>query len=426
MNGLVSLAVISLFLPLKVSYGPVLLRPFDLLVLVLCTVTCVLAPRLPQRPRPLAGFGLFCLYAAWHGASAFLVSSQNGLRELLQITLIVAFGGSVIALLPILNLKRIGLHLLIGMAGVTAWSVVWHLQHGFMTGWKRLVDPKTTFTFLPTALGCAMMFANRSRQRLYIGLWGLLGVVILLSGERKALGIYLLVTAAFVARGRLSPAPLLLVGAVATAAFAILASGDAYLANQLQSFIDPLNARNSFDAVARGGAPLSFSNAQRLFAVDLGRQLIAESPIIGIGTNGYVDRLAREFYYVPSFLRVGIHGEPLRVLVENGLVGIVLYLSFWIVSVRAILRSCRQVVFAWRFPPNAAWVLFTMVVVPLVFYSLFEGSGTHMFMVGLLVSLYPALLNEVAVRRGSYPPGASPARPGAAVAGPRHRPSGVR
>lgn len=426
MNSLVSLAILSLFLPLKVSFGPVLLRPFDVIVLVLCAMTCVMAPKLPLRPRPLAGFCLFCLFAAWHGASAFLVSSQNGVRELLQITLIVAFGWCVVALLPILNLKRIGMYLLVGMAGITVWSIVWHLQHGFVTGWKRLVDPKTTFTFLPTALGCAMMFAKRNRQPLYIGLWVLLGVVILLSGERKALGIYLLITAAFVAKGRFSPAPIALVGAVAAASLALVASGNAYLSNQLQSFIDPLNPRNSFEAVARGVTPLSFSNSQRLFAVDLGKQLIAESPITGIGTNGYVDRLAREFYYVPSFLRVGIHGEPLRVLVENGIVGILIYLSFWIVSVRAILKSCRQLVYAWSFPPNAAWTLFTMVVAPLAFYSLFEGSGTHMFMVGLLVSLYPALLNEVAVRRKPSLLRASPARASPGVAIPRRWPQGAR
>lgn len=399
MNSIVSIALLSLFLPLKMSVGPVQLRPFDLMVVVLCAVTAVIAQRLPVRPRPVAGFHLFCIYAAWHAISAFLVSSGNGIRELLQVTIILAFGACVIVLLPVLNLKRIGMFLLIGMAAVTAWSVVWHLQHGFLTGWKRLDDPKTTFTFLPTALGCALLFADQSRQRLYIGLWALLGVLILLSGERKALGIYVLITAVFLAKGRFSPAPILLVGAAAAASISLLAASNAYMATQLQSFIDPFDSRNSFDAVVRGGTPQSFSNAQRLFAVNLSKQLIAESPIIGTGTNGYTDRLAQEFYYVPTFLRVNIHGEPLRVLVENGLVGLLLYLSFWIVSLRANLRGCRQLIHAWRIPRDSAFTLLAILVAPLVFYGLFEGSGTHMFIVGLLVTLYPALINEVAGRR---------------------------
>jgi len=398
-NGIISLAILSLFLPLRLTIGPVLLRPFEILVLLLCVVTIAIAPRLPVRPRPVAGFYLFCMSAAWHGLSAFTVSPENGIRELLQIAVIVVFGWCVVALLPILNLKRIGMYLLFGMTAVTVWSIVWHLQHGFTTGWKRLLDPKTTFTFLPAALGCAMMFANQNRKRLYFGLWLLLGMVIVLSGERKALVIYVLITGALLARGRFSLVPILIVGAAAGASLAFLAAGNAYLSTQLQSFIDPLNVRNNFDAVVRGVTPLSFSNSQRLFAMELGKQLIAENPIIGIGTNGYVDRLAQQFSYVPKFLRVGIHGEPLRVLVENGVVGLTLYLSFWIVSIGATLKSCRQLAFAWSFPSNAALTLFTMLVTPAAFYSLFEGGGTHMFMVGLLVSLYPALLNEAAMRR---------------------------
>ncbi|WP_428152566.1 O-antigen ligase family protein [Brevundimonas sp.] len=426
MNSLISLALLSLFLPLKMSAGPVQLRPFDLMVVVLCAMTAVIAPRLPTRPRPVAGFYLFGAYAAWHAISAFLVSSENGIRELLQVTIILAFGGCVIALLPVLNLKRIGMFLLVGMAAVTAWSVVWHLQHGFLTGWKRLDDPKTTFTFLPTALGCALLFADRSRKRLYIGLWALLGVIILLSGERKALGIYVLITAAFLAKGRFSPAPILLVGAAAAASISLLAASNAYMATQLQSFIDPFDSRNSFDAVVRGGTPQSFSNSQRLFAVNLSKQLIAESPIIGTGTNGYTDRLAREFYYVPTFLRVNIHGEPLRVLVENGLVGLLLYLSFWIVSIRANLKSCRQLVYVWRLPRDSAFILLAVLVAPLVFYALFEGSGTHMFIVGLLVTLYPALINEVAVRRRSSSAGVAPAGNTQRVPVPRRPQLGYR
>lgn len=426
MNSIVSLALLSLFLPLKMILGPVQLRPFDLMVVVLCAMTAVIAPRLPARPRPVAGFYLFCAYAAWHAFSAFLVSSGNGIRELLQVTIILAFGGCVIALLPVLNLKRIGMFLLIGMAAVTAWSIVWHLQHGFLTGWKRLDDPKTTFTFLPTALGCALLLAARNRKRFYIGLWGLLGVIILLSGERKALGIYVLITAAFLARGRFSPAPILLVGAAAAASISLLAASNAYMATQLQSFIDPLDSRNSFESVVRGGTPQSFSNAQRLFAVNLSRQLIAESPIIGTGTNGYTDRLAQEFYYVPAFLRVNIHGEPLRVLVENGLVGLLLYLSFWIVSLRATLKSCRQLIHAWPLPPASAFILLAILVAPLVFYALFEGSGTHMFIVGLLVTLYPALINEMAVRRRPDLLRAFSASRPVGSAFPRRRPPGFR
>ena len=70
----------------------------------------------------------------------------------------------------------------------------------------------------------------------------------------------------------------------------------------------------------------SYSNLQRAFAFNISKEYFLRNPIIGIGTNNFILTLNNEHYYLPDFLMVGIHNEFFRIPVENGLVGLFLYL----------------------------------------------------------------------------------------------------
>ena len=48
--------------------------------------------------------------------------------------------------------------------------------------------------------------------------------------------------------------------------------------------------------------------------------------LLGIGTNNYINYVEENYSFLPGFMRWGIHGEFQRVTVENGIVGLFLYL----------------------------------------------------------------------------------------------------
>ena len=133
----------------------------------------------------------------------------------------------------------------------------------------------------------------------------------------------------------------------------------------------------------------SYSNLQRAFAFNISKEYFFRNPIIGIGTNNFILTLRNEHHYLPYFLMVGIHNEFFRIPVENGLVGLFLYLMIWYKSwIRTKetlmdakkngLINDRQVVFL------LYAIYFTLAV-----YVGTEASSTRSFLILVFISLFP-------------------------------------
>jgi len=414
---LVGIALLSLFIPLKLKLSLLQLRPFDLLAILLTLLVAARLRTLPT-PRQLAGVLFMLPFLAWHAFSAFRLGTDNGLRETLQVGLLAAFGVSVCCLLPTLNYRRLGMLLLVGMLAVTAYNAGYHIAIRHPSGWKTLSDMKETFTFLPSLLGIYILVQRGEGREWQRILWLVLGVAILFSGERKALLSFVILSAAILARGRFT----LLVPALAAGALSVVLAGalleGTYVGNQIASLADPTGrASNTYDMVVRGAAPSQLSNAQRMFALHNARQMLAEQPVVGVGTNGYMSLLQKRYEGLPTYLMNGIHSEFLRVLVENGAVGLALYLLIFVAA-------------AWRLANALAWLrrlgaisdeqvkLLPLVALTPALLSLsLEASGTHAFIAVLLVSVIPDLLvwglgaprlaeaeGEAVLERGSQAP----------------------
>ena len=115
--------------------------------------------------------------------------------------------------------------------------------------------------------------------------------------------------------------------------------------------------------------------------------------MFGVGTNQYERIIQERFTYVPEFLRNGIHGEFLRILTENGLVGLLAYLAVWgvaLVRARTILRAAMR-----RGSLSSAQTALLQLAtfLPCLIYVGFEASGTHSLIVLAFVSLYADLLD---------------------------------
>ena len=98
--------------------------------------------------------------------------------------------------------------------------------------------------------------------------------------------------------------------------------------DSLLGILDTGNFQHYFDT-GELQAKDTYSNVQRIFAFSISKVYFIENPIFGVGTSNFVNLIQDQYYYLPKFLKGGIHNEFQRVLVENGLVGLFFYLFIW-------------------------------------------------------------------------------------------------
>ena len=398
LNYFIPITLTLLFIALKFHVGPIQIRPFDGFVLIFLT-WLFMQPSLITRTKISIGFVVLLPFYLVHVLSALSVSPENGFREILQVVVLLGFAFGINAVGDRIDYEKAGKVLMVGLFAVMLYNIEWHIAHGFWSGWKRLLDPKAAFTYLPMLISLFLLFSPAEKRRFYWILWGVVGVAVLFSGERKALLVYGIVSVALVSSGRLLLAlPALAAAVFALSIFATLSNNE-YLARQVRTLLEPEVEGPSLAALAEGKMPRSISDAQRRFALDQVDDSFREHPVFGIGTNAYPDLIRQRFALLPDYLLTGVHGEPLRVLVENGLVGIVCYLAIWISAVVRIFAVASYFRRQRYFSTTQARLLPILILTPSLFYSSFEASGTRVFMSVILVSMAPALLLRAVTKR---------------------------
>lgn len=330
-----ALALASLFLPFQWHTPIGLTRPFDFL-----SVLCVLAAMsrlgggaFQLTTATLPHLGYFVIYVI----SALTISMLNGVREIIQIGTVIAFMAPLVAYVRSRPNHRIFLYASGLLLLMCAYSIFWHVTHRYYVGWKILDEPKAIFIFLPAMLA-AVLAPRGQRQPIWaLPAIAIMLVIIILSGERKAYMTGALFVIAYF--GAFNPR-LLLVGALAAVAVPILAAADpqGYIANQIRSVLEPNRVENLY-TLDYINMPESISNAQRQFSWEVGMRLLSREPWLGIGTNQYGELMNARFGYLPDYLRLDIHGEFQRSLVENGIVGVALYGLAWFTAFIVMARS---------------------------------------------------------------------------------------
>lgn len=402
MNLLVGVALISLMIPLRLETELVLLRPFEVLVALAFLFGATTTWR--RGIRLHTGFLLLLPYLLWHVISAAVGGFNNVLRESLQVGAVVLFAFVLIQEMPRLDVHYLGRLLFLAMTAILAGSIFWHLFNGYWVGWKRLVDTRLVYIFLPVLVAIFILFVKPAKRIRLWYVWMGLAPVLLMSGERKALVIYVMLSTLLLARGRWA-----LIVPVAAAGFAglfLLSTiiDNPYLQGQVRTLVDPASTGN-YEYVLATGQYLpgdTPSNVQRAFAFVVSRQLFDEHPITGIGTNQYVEVLNQLFPDLPPVMRLGIHGEFQRVLTENGLIGFALYLFVWAASWWRLSRLLRNAVSLRILSVAQTRVLPLLLFIPFALFVGTEAPGSRSFVALILISLLPELTRSVLKNRARY------------------------
>lgn len=211
--------------------------------------------------------------------------------------------------------------------------MIYSVSHGVYANYKDLDAPKHSFAF----------FALLAVIRLFIGSGGgkktllqlaatfLALVMLLLSGERKGWAAFIIGAGVFTylqGKARLTKKT---VNAIVTFVVVVTAVGSItalyittqpefrYINRQFSSLGDISNIFSEGDAGFE-----SRSNEERIFMLQYGLQIFAKNPISGIGIDQF-----RDYVYnaTGGAWSHDAHNFYLKILVENGIIGILLYLT---------------------------------------------------------------------------------------------------
>ncbi|MEO0665053.1 MAG: O-antigen ligase family protein [Pseudomonadota bacterium] len=366
------------------------------LVLPILTAAALMNRKLPNSN----GFLLVALFMALNAALAFKLGFGNGVRETIQASLLVLFAGIIALYREQLDWKRMARWFILVAAIVTAYNIYWHVSNGFMVGWKRLNEPKLLFSFAPLAIFALLLMRRKATTGAYALLAGLF-ILLVLSGERKAQLAFLIhmMILCLVGYTRLWVYVVGAIAAIPLLTAIILA--DPYLIQQFNSISEMGQETNyTLSEMLDPRSGVTQSNGQRFFALQVSAGLIQEYPIFGIGTNGY-EPFVNSFYPdLPPHFLLSIHNEFQRILVENGAVGLAIYLIPWVRSIFMAPAIAKEM------GPRALG-LYGMFFTVFFLQCFFESSGTTAYLSFIFMALLPELFlsaRSVRPRARGYDP----------------------
>jgi len=401
----VGICIISLFTGVAYETDELVVRPFDIMIGVALIFTIAAAARRGYARRLDKGlpYYLFATLYLYRGLSGLVMTGPVlAVKELIQ-------GFEFLVLIHLVaqavkekeNRMRFLQTLYVGF-GILALAVaIIHVVNGQYTGYKYIHaltplssgSPKVAYGFF--GLLAAVFWASDQDRWYTFPVFGLAILLALLSGERKGwvalaaggVGIYYVASNLRVGRviKNLFSVRTFAVAAVLVVSVSAALNYD-YTRENLESFQDTYSfvVNSGFDYVpVRPGQRQDVGRYNGLvFVIDA----LSRHPVFGVGTEG--GKEAVEEIPNPGVDITTGHGEYQRYALENGLLGLFLYVAAWILILIETIQYSRKL-----FRRDSLTSLF---IVGFAFYSItvnmFMGGGAHniVFMslsIGFLVSL---------------------------------------
>jgi hypothetical protein len=377
-----SVGFATCFTGIEWSLGGLVLRPFDLIAGIFLPL--LLIAQLWREPLPDSfGFLLLAAFLMFHTASAFTVSTNNGVREAIQTTELALFAYVLTTYRRGIDWRRSRKIVLLIIVPTTLYVILWHVMHGQYVGWKMLGNTKMIFLFLPAIVVPMIIYSNHHGGYLQLFILALLAILIVGSGERKALLNFAIICSAMFLLGYIDPLRMMIGAAVIALIVVFLSSVNTYAAKQIITLVSLFQSSElPLSALMEGATPSSLSNAQRIFAFEITQHVVAERPMMGLGTNAYSMYIHSTFPNIPEYLLVSVHNEFQRVLVENGVIGLAIYSAIWV--------RCALFMFSMSYARERYYLMcYFALFSSFLSYCLFEGSGNESFLVLVFMALLP-------------------------------------
>lgn len=332
-NLILTVVMLSLFIPLRFETPLVLIRPFDLICLIVFPFVLSLKGREEEISK---GFFYLLPFLTIHVLSGLTVGINNFVREVLQISIILIFVFTLSVFKTRINSQKIFNYFFLGSLLIMIGVIIWHYAFGIWArGLKQLPDSKTIFTIITILTFVYISFFKKTKKYELTILLFILLPILFFSAERKALLIFVVLFLI-----RFSPGFSIKTIFILFLIYFFLNILNVYIQNPY--FYEKINTTLNFMQTGNLNYYLStgemnendtVSNLQRAFSFRVSKEYFIDNPIFGVGTNNYKILVNEQFPIVSEFrsgaLAHGIHGEFQRVLVENGLIGLIAYFMIW-------------------------------------------------------------------------------------------------
>ena len=135
-TAILSILVLSLFLQVRYTSPLLIIRPFDLLTVLIFFYAYASQNKEAEQKLGLGFFYLFPFFII-HSTFALRVSVANFFREFLQVMIFIAFAYILSHFKTRIYYKKIIINLLLGSIFIMLFSIFWHLINGYQIGWKQ-------------------------------------------------------------------------------------------------------------------------------------------------------------------------------------------------------------------------------------------------------------------------------------------------
>ena len=391
-TAVLSILILSLFIQFRFEVANFILRPFDVLT-VLFFIYTYATKNNKQDQKLSVGFFYLIPFFFIHFTSALTISGQNFFKEFFQIILLTLFAFVLSHSVNKINYKKQIIYLLQGSLCIMTFVIFWHLYNGYIVAWKQLPDSRIIFTIISILIFASLNLYEKKVKNLTILLFIFL-LLVLSSGERKALGIFLFLLSMHYSNGKILKIIFTSFAGIFFVAILVYFSKNSYLQTQFSSLLNLFDSSNIDYALSTGmlSEKDTFSGLQRAFVFNISKIYFLENPIFGIGTNNFVNLLLDDYYNYPKIFKAGIHNEFQRVLVENGLLGLFFYLLIWFKSwIRT--KNITNIALENGLMNKLQYTLCTYsIYLTLLIYVGTEASSLRSFVILIIISLLPDYL----------------------------------
>mgnify|MGYP001270917296 CR=1 FL=1 len=388
---IIALLVLALFSNLRFQTDFAVLRLFDALTLFFFVYFFF---KNLQSENQSKGYLYILPFFFFHVMMSHKLGLLNLLREFIQITLICFFLYIIIKSREFINFKNLMKYILISTALIIFYTISWHIYNGYLVGWKSLADTRIAYSFFTVIFFIYFNLSKKNKSPVFLFFSVILFLILILSGERKAIAIFIFLFLLNYFKGIGIKSFIML--SILYFGFSISSSyiTNSYIKNKIDTTLNLMNTGN-FNYVLQTGnisREDTYSNAQRAFSLEISKELIKNNFLMGIGTNNYEVVVNQDYNYLPKFMKLGIHGEFQRVLVENGIIGFIFYIFIWIKSwsrLKVVIKNLK--INNKIYLPDINFLMLS-IFVPAAFYIGTEASSTRSFILIGILSVLPDLI----------------------------------
>jgi len=391
-TSLLSILILSLFIQLRFDVFTFIVRPFDIFLVFVFIYTFSEKNEIIKQ-KLSSGFFYLLPFFFIHFISALVVSNQNFIKEFLQVIIFILFAYILSVFISKIDYKKIITNLLQGSICIMIFSALWHLSNGYLVGWKQLPDTRIIFTIVSILIFAFLNISEKKIKNLPFFLI-IFFVFILLSGERKALVIFLFLLVMHYSGGKFFK---ILIFSILGYLFLFLLGDyleNPYLKNKIYTLTNLLETGKFQFFIDTGqlSSKDTYSNIQRVFSFSISKDFFFKNPFLGIGTNNFINILKDQFYYLPKVFLAGIHNEFQRVLVENGIIGLFFYLLIWF---KSWTKTKKITLMAQKYKLinsiNYKFCTYSLYITCIIYVGT-EASSLRSFVILIFISLLPDYL----------------------------------